>query len=214
MWTAISQLTSTPEVCTCSRNAGFSTILQEVWVSFFVSSSKADVDSASFIFYSPLGIYQCSSHVLMLQRPSCAKSNVVQWQALPPSCSPSWISRFTGTCWTIHSSSFCVLIPRRKRPPESSSLGLRRSGTAAAAAYMEGGGINSLQEERQKKLHGMVLWPELQHAGSAWLLSFALASIRVILDGPEITSFPHLVKFKSSEPFAAFTVISISDREF
>lgn len=31
-----------------------------------------------------------------------------------------------------------------------------------------GGGINSLQEERQERLHSMALWPELQRSGSAW----------------------------------------------
>lgn len=36
--------------------------------------------------------------------------------------------------------------------------------------------------------------------GSA--LSFVLDSIRVILDGPKIASFPHLVKFRLSESFA------------
>lgn len=40
--------------------------------------------------------------------------------------------------------------------------------------------------------------------GSA--ISFVLDSIRVILGGPKIASFPHLVKFRFSESFAVVSV--------
>lgn len=202
MWTVISQLTSTPGGCTCSRNARLSTILQEVWVCFFVSSSKADVDSASFIVYSPLRVYQYSSHVLMLQPPFCAKSNVDQRQALPPSCSLSWISCSLGHAEQYTPTAFVSWFLEESILQRAARSAWDAQAERQLQPTWRGGGINSVQEERQEKLHGMVLRPELQYAGSAWFLSFVLASIRVTLDGSEIVHFPHLVKFKSSESSA------------
>lgn len=74
------------------------------------------------------------------------------------------------------------------------------------------GGINSLQEERQEiTWYGAMARAAACKFSLVLNLSCILISIRVILD---IASFPHLVKFKRSEPFAAFAVVANSDCEF
>lgn len=53
-----------------------------------------------------------------------------------------------------------------------------------------------MQEERQEKLHGMALWPELQYSGSAWFCNkLFLSYCQLYWGGPKISSFPHWVKF-------------------
>lgn len=124
-------------------------------------------NSALATFYFPVCWYRCSSHVLMLQPSFCAKPTMDPWQELPPSCSLPSISHLSGTGWAIRSSSSCALIPGGKHPLRAAPSPWDAQAQRQLQPTWSRAGINSLQEERQEKLHDMALWPELQYSGSA-----------------------------------------------
>lgn len=116
---------------------------------------------------------------------------------LHPALCPRFPWEITGTCWTIRSSGFVSWFLE-----ESTLLRAAHSAWDAQAQWQlqptwSRGGINSLQEKRQEKLHGMALWPELQYSGSAWFCNKLCLSQHQSYTGggPKISSFPHLVKF-------------------
>lgn len=125
---------------TCYRKATSHHLGGSAYYPFFNLFKRICRFCSLFVFILfPVCIYLYPCHYVMLQSPFCVKDSTDQWQILPPSCSLSSNFHFTGEWWTIHTDSFCVLIPRRKHPPKSSLPGPRGSGTAAAATYMEWG---------------------------------------------------------------------------